>query len=101
MIQEEKISLYCPFTRHSKRTNTAETCNKLCGRYVEGSKGEVRCRRCYTIYDFILKDGEFTTERVGPISVKAAPIPEDERIPSQPVQLALDLAHTLPSEENN
>lgn len=97
---KEKIAIYCPFLRKSKHLDETETCNKLCGKFTDGSSGEIRCRRCYKIFEFRLEDGKLITEKTSPTSVVAAPIPEDENISSQPVQLALDLALTPPNEES-
>lgn len=74
------IAVYCPFERKSKDVNTTETCNKLCGKYTDGSAGEIRCRRCYKIFEFRLEDGKLITEKTSLTSVVAAPIPKDENI---------------------
>lgn len=94
------ISVYCPFERKSKHVNSTETCNKLCGKYVDGSAGEIRCRRCYKIFEFRLEDGKLITEKTSPTSVVAEQIPRDENTVYVQTQLPLDLAHTPPSGES-
>lgn len=112
------IAVYCPFERKSKHVNSTETCNKLCGKYVDGSAGEIRCRRCYKIFEFRLEDGILITEKTSPTSVVAEPIPklakgglietdavlvprhEHVSIHYREIKELKDLAHTLPSEES-
>ena len=94
------IAVYCPFERKSKHVNATETCNKLCGKYVDGSAGEIRCRRCYKIFEFRLEDGKLITEKTSPTSVVAEPVPGDESISYPTIKELKDLAHTLPSEES-
>lgn len=94
------IAVYCPFERKSKHLNSTETCNKLCGRYFDGSGGEIRCRRCYKIFEFRLEDGNLITEKTSPESVVAAPIPRDENTLYKQTELPLDLAQTPPSTES-
>lgn len=97
---KELIAVYCPFQRKSKDVNTTETCNKLCGKYTDGSAGEIRCRRCYKIFEFRLEDGQLITEKTSLSSVVAAPIPRDENIVYVQTALPLDLAQKSPNEES-
>jgi len=96
---KEKIAVYCPFARRSKHLDTTETCNKLCGKFTDGSSGEIRCRRCYKIFEFRLENGILLTEKTSLTSVVAAPIPRDENTVYVQTELPLNLAQTRPSTE--
>lgn len=94
------VAIYCPFSRHSKDLKTTETCNKLCGKFTEGSSGEIRCRRCYKIFEFRIEDGKVITEKTSPESVKAEQITLPDNYVYVHGKQALSVAPAPPSEES-